>query len=118
MLPIIQYSILFPKPAELLEFVNGDTGDRSLLAWEKVRKAIVSVGAYQSVRFDDPAIHSCIELMGGWPELCATRVTELKWKQKEFETAYKVMAKQRTHSEKLCGIVETQNNTIIVLEEQ
>jgi len=57
---------------------------KDVIAWtEKVRKAIVSVGAYQSVQFDDPAIHSCIELMGGWSELCATRTDELKWKQKE-----------------------------------
>ena len=100
----------FPKPAELIELVSGDQGERSLLAWEKVRKAIVGVGAYQSVQFDDPAIHSCIELMGGWPELCMTRQDELKWKQKEFESAYRVMSKQRNHPEKLCGIVEVQNN--------
>lgn len=99
----------FPKPAELIEFIEGDNKDQGLLAWEKVYKAIRSVGSYQSVRFDDQAIHSCIELMGGWPMLCQSRVDEMKWKQKEFEALYKVMVKRGDHKPCLPGIAELQN---------
>lgn len=99
----------FPKPVDLIECIDGEKSDKSLLAWEKVYKAISGVGAYESVQFDDPAIHSCIELMGGWPQLCQCKVDEIKWKQKEFENLYRVMSKREDHSGYLPGIFETDN---------
>lgn len=45
---------------------------RATPAWVKVRMAIREHGAYASIQFDDPVIHSCVEAMGGWPFLCDT----------------------------------------------
>lgn len=100
----------FPKPAELIECAQGNKSEQAILAWEKVYKATSSVGSYESVKFDDPAIHSCIEMMGGWPELCLIKPDEMKWKQKEFERLYAVMEKRNSHTDHLPGIIEQQNS--------
>jgi hypothetical protein len=42
-----------PKPADIIRMVEGTSGDRGMLAWAKVREAIIRVGSYQSVAFDD-----------------------------------------------------------------
>jgi hypothetical protein len=100
----------FPKPSELLEFINGNSTDRGVLAWEKFYRALGRVGTYQSVIFDDPVIHSAIELMGGWIEAGKWLMDEMKWKQKEFLSLYPVMARKREHPEHLAGIIEMGNN--------
>jgi hypothetical protein len=100
----------FPKPAELLEILEGDKQDQAVLAWEKVYKATSSIGAYESVQFDDPVIHSCIKLMGGWVELCRVKTDEMKWKQKEFEKLYSVFSQRSSHPKYLVGITEHENS--------
>jgi len=87
-----------------------DMKDTVMTAWEKAFKAIGLVGAYNSVKFDDPAIHSTIDLMGGWVLFCAMTDDEIKWKQKEFADIYRGMHKKSSHSMLLQGKVE-QNNS-------
>jgi hypothetical protein len=99
----------FPKPAELLEIIQGNQNDKAMIAWEKVFNAIGRIGPYQSVVFDDPVIHSTIELMGGWIELGNITTDEIKWKQKEFEKIYLVMVRKKKHPEHLAGIGEKEN---------
>jgi len=99
----------FPKPAEILEILQGDKQDRAMIAWEKVFRALGRVGTYASVKFDDPVIHSTIELMGGWIELGKITTDEIKWKQKEFEKIYLVMGRKKEHPEHLAGITEMDN---------
>ena len=99
----------FPKPAELLEFINGNQTDRSVQAWEKFYRAIGRIGTYQSVEFDDAAIHTTIELMGGWIAAGQWTNEEMKWKQKEFEKIYGVVSKRGNHSEYLPGLGEMEN---------
>ena len=105
----IAHCRFFPKPAELRQLALGKDEDSALLAWVIVEKAIRHVGAYDSVRFNDPIIHSAIEGMGGWVKLCETPETELKWKAKEFQTLYRAMKGKRVHPEYLPGIVERDN---------
>jgi len=100
----------FPKPAEIIQEINGTGEDRSMFAWILVVGAIRRHGSYSSVKFDDPAIHSVIGVMGGWPMLCQTEEDELKWRQKEFDGLYQVLAKQDgDHPDHLPGIVELEN---------
>lgn len=99
----------FPKPAELLEIIQGNQNDKAMMAWEKVFNTISRIGTYQSVEFDDPVIHSTIELMGGWVELGNITTDEIKWKQKEFEKIYLVMVRKKKHPEHLAGITEKEN---------
>jgi hypothetical protein len=55
-----------PKPADIIRMIDGATGDRAMVTWSKVDKAVRMVGHYQSVAFDDPIIHRVIDEMGGW----------------------------------------------------
>ena len=56
----------FPKPVEFRNAINGNQDEAAIAAWKKVLKAKSKAGQYQSVKFDDPVIHSVIKLMGGW----------------------------------------------------
>lgn len=60
-----------PKPADIIRMIDGATGDRAMVVWSKVDKAIRMVGHYQSVAFDDPVIHRVIDEMGGWRKLAS-----------------------------------------------
>jgi len=73
-----------PKIADIVRVVHGTHADRSLLAWGKVIEAIGTAGPYQNVVFDDPAIHACIEDLGGWPKVCRTPVKEIGYVQHRF----------------------------------
>lgn len=78
-----------PKVADIVRILQGTHTDRALLAWGKALEAMRSVGAYQNVVFDDPAIHACIEDLGGWPKLCRTEINELQFAQKRFCDSHK-----------------------------
>lgn len=78
-----------PKVADVVRILQGTHTDRALLAWGKALEAMRSVGAYQNVVFDDPAIHACIEDLGGWPKLCRTEIGELQFAQKRFCDSHK-----------------------------
>lgn len=78
-----------PLPADLVRVLQGTRTDRSLIAWGKVLDAMQRVGAYQSVIFDDGAIHAAIEDVGGWVQICRSDVDELPFLQKRFCDAHK-----------------------------
>ena len=59
-----------PKPAEIIEYIEGQPERLTQVAWSKVRDAISEIGRYRSVVFDEPAIHAAIDGMGGWVKLC------------------------------------------------
>ena len=78
-----------PKVAEIVRALQGTTTDRAAMAWGKVFEAMGSVGAYQDVVFDDPAIHAVIEDLGGWPKVCRTEIAGLSYLQHRFQEAHK-----------------------------
>lgn len=78
-----------PKPADIVRKLQGTATDRSLIGWGKVLDAMQRVGAYQSVVFDDPAVHASISDMGGWPAVCRSAVDELPFLQKRFTDLHK-----------------------------
>lgn len=78
-----------PKVADLVRILAGTHTDRAMLAWGKVYEAIGSVGAYQDVVFDDPAIHAVIEDLGGWSKVCRSETKELGYLQHRFCEAHK-----------------------------
>lgn len=73
-----------PKPADIVRQLEGTRTDRSLIAWGKVLDAMQRVGAYQSVVFDDGAIHAAISDMGGWTAVCRSETNELSFTQRRF----------------------------------
>ena len=43
-----------PKPADVMEFLQGSSESQALKAWSVVAKTMREVGAYSSVQFADP----------------------------------------------------------------
>jgi len=78
-----------PKVADLVRILQGTHTDRAQLAWGKALEAMSSVGANTDVVFDDPAIHACIEDLGGWPKVCRTETKELSYLQHRFCESHK-----------------------------
>ena len=101
----------FPKPVDLLETLQGKKENQATEAWLKVLNAVKRIGVYQSVSFDDRAIHSVIDAMGGWEQLCMMKTEDVKWKEKEFEKLYSVISSRPSdnHPQYLPGTVEMSN---------
>ena len=72
------------QPADLIRVLDGTLTDRAAVAWGKALDAAQRVGAYTDVVFDDPAIHSAIEDMGGWPKFCRSETKDLGYTQHRF----------------------------------
>lgn len=92
-----------PLPAEIIGKV---LGDQPLQAWLESRKPVAIHGAYMSIRYADPVIHSVIEAMGGWPTFCYITDEEKPFKQRDFERLYKLMAEKKEHPDYVCGTHE------------
>lgn len=78
-----------PKVADIIRQLQGTATDRAKIAWGKVYQAMSSVGAYQDVVFDDPAIHAVVMDMGGWSKFCRTETKDLSFAQHQFCEAHK-----------------------------
>lgn len=97
LLDFMKRSTLFPTPAAIRKHALDAEGlsdeERSLLAWDSVRKAISSAGSYYTVSFEDTIINATIRQMGGWVKLCDTPPKELKWTGKEFCKRYEIICR-------------------------
>ena len=100
----------FPKPGDIILWIDGGMEDRSQLAWAKVERAVRVVGPYQSVAFDDAVIHAVIEQMGGWPKLCSHPDSrELKFAGIQFTKLYRANRNTKDFPAKLSGIADSEN---------
>lgn len=82
----------FPVPSELRRLAAGGPGGAAA-AWALVVKAIRAHGAYESVRFEDPAITAAIRQLGGWVRLCCLESHELHaFVAKDFARTYEALA--------------------------
>lgn len=77
-----------PKPADIVRRISGSNTTVAARAWARVIEAVRLVGGWQSVIFDDPLIHACIEQMGGWMKLCQMTEDEAPFRGKDFERLY------------------------------
>ena len=99
----------FPLPAEIIEAIEGTPTDKAMKALEKARRAQEDYGYYDSVKFDEPAIHSVIEAMGGWLDFA--KVDLYGYPAKEFCDFYYAFSRDTTkrHVERLIGRHEIDN---------
>lgn len=101
-----------PRPGDIIRILEGGSGDRALVAWVKVDKAVRSIGPYQSVVFDDPIIHAVVRDMGGWIQLGNCSEKDFEFRGKEFATRYRGYAETGRRADfpaKLIGIAEMDN---------
>ena len=104
-----------PKPAEILEQIEGKPQDKGLEAWTIVLEAIRSVGGYKTPAFEDKAIMGVINHIGGWVKLCDTTKEEMVWLKKEFEKLYPVFQRRDNSKENLIGIIDKENGSDTVM---
>lgn len=78
----------FPKPAELIEFIRGDSGSSALVAWETLSIAMQRHGPYRSVLFDDGRIARVVKALGGWKEVCSWLTKDIPYRRNEFMKLY------------------------------
>lgn len=69
----------FPKPADLIAMIDGDTNSQALEAYQVLDDALLQYGVYRSVRFEDAALAATVKALGGWIEI------EARWKDREQE---------------------------------
>lgn len=78
----------FPTPAEIIQAVEGNPQEKAAVAFDKLIGAVRSIGPYQTVVFDDSAIHAFVQSYGGWEEICDKTVEEWKYMRNEFLKGY------------------------------
>jgi len=99
-----------PKPADILEYLEGTRDDKALIAWLQAKEAISKGGYYASIVFKDPIIAHCINELGGWQAFCCAEISELPFIEKRFMDMYRVLAKREVKDNiKLIGFIELQN---------
>lgn len=84
-------SKFMPTGAELRTLAGVQSpASRALIAWNVVKGAIQTVGAYCSVDFDDPVTNATLRTLGGWVAVCDTPAVDQfdKFLRKEFERVY------------------------------
>lgn len=59
----------FPKVADLMMLLKGDLDTRALQAYRVLCVSLAEIGVYQSVMFEDQALHGAVEALGGWVEV-------------------------------------------------
>lgn len=100
-----------PKPSDIIKHIEGNSDSQALQAWYKLITAIERVGPYQTVCFDDPIIHLCVQEMGGWLDLNNISDHDVPFKQNEFVKRYRgyLLTGYRSFPAKLIGRVESNN---------
>jgi hypothetical protein len=74
----------WPRPADLIEILEGTAEDRARMAWQKVKSAQRRYGAHYSVAFEDPLIHYAVERLGGWTALSQIESKDEPFREKDF----------------------------------
>lgn len=102
-----------PKPAEILEFLEGTRDDKALVAWLQVMEAVEKGGYYASIEFADSIIAHCINELGGWQFFCSSQKDELPFIQKRFMDLYRLFLKRGVNNNiRLIGFIEARNNQL------
>jgi hypothetical protein len=104
----------FPKPAELIELIQGSVVDRAEQAWQIAWEAYKRAGYYESVLFQDGAIARAITIVfGGWIQFSeASRQLSpemMQAKRKEFLSTYRRESRYQHEPQRLPGHYEIEN---------
>jgi len=101
----------FPKPADIVRFIEGTGETKALQAWTKVEQAIRRAGGYCSLAFDDALIHRVLEDMGGWIKLCSLTSDAMPFYANEFQKRYMgfVLREPECYPPYLVGVIEQEN---------
>ena len=101
----------FPVPADFISNSGESDKDTAAAAIAKVKYAIFKVGRYQSVTFNDPALHLAIKIVGGWTNICNWTDEDWQLNERKFSDAYQAYQRRGEGEDGyLPGIAEIQNS--------
>lgn len=103
-------TVPFPLVAHILKYC-GDAGDNQVInAISTLKKAISRVGPYESINFNDPALHYTINAFGGWTAICSWASEDWNINEKRLMETYRTSLQTgREDCGYLLGISEKQN---------
>ncbi len=117
---LLKTSKFFPKPAEIIECIEGSPDEKSLIAWNTLMEAIRLHGSYSSVKFVDKVLSKVVEDLGGWVKLCSTNLRDLDNLRSLFIKYYKLYStyKQGIEGPEVhAGLIELENRRSGFLED-
>jgi len=101
----------FPRIADIIRPIGGDTKEESELAWLYLKEKIEDDGYYSSVSFPKyPAVGAVVEALGGWLRITDMKENEETWIKKEFIVLYPILKKNGEYPKELAGFLEIENN--------
>ena len=79
-----------PTPVELRELAGElKLTDRAVRAFMAMEEAVVKIGGYSTIDFDDRFINATVRALGGWVSVCETPADEFdKFLKQKFERTY------------------------------
>lgn len=101
----------FPKPAELIEALEGSPDDQAEAAWVQWIEKTGQAGAYENVVFEDAAIGQALMTMfGSWADACRMSKDEEGYRHAEFKKLYRMFRKHGPREPmQLIGLHSTEN---------
>lgn len=83
----------FPRPAELLEFVNAGSELDAEAAWMEYKRMARVCGGYVSPELPAALADTLVAVFGSWENACWIELSPEMWasKRKEFERVYRVV---------------------------
>ena len=110
-----KHGTFFPKPADIIRsFTKGDltTDEKAQLAWSQVSGEISRIGSYGTLNLSDKQAMAAVRALGTWKDLCATDVTKMDFKKREFLAIYKTYENTPINMlpDKLPGLIELQQH--------
>jgi len=111
----LKHGTYFPKPADIARHVSKDvlsTDEKAELAWSQVNGEISRIGSYGSLNLEDKQAMAAVRALGTWKDLCATEVTKMDFKKREFMAIYKTYENTPVDMlpSKLPGLIELQEH--------
>ena len=99
-------------PAHVVKIIEGRTEELAARAYERLMVAISSVGPYDDIVFDDPALHAIIRDEGGWVDVCNMPVDQLPYFKARFLKLYQALKNRRVfdYPKMLTGITNAENS--------
>lgn len=100
----------FPVPSDFAQAIGVSLQDRARNAVGLVKHAIAVCGAWDSVSFNDEALHAIIVRFGGWGAVCRWSDKDWQINSRAFMEAYESAARSGLRGPKyLPGVFEIEN---------
>ena len=80
--------MFFPKPADLIKVMQGDTNKAASKAWQSVIRRLERLGDSKPFESSDTAVLEALGAIGGYNRLCTLTYTQINDLEKQFLDSY------------------------------